>query len=86
MSWSGAFLLLVALVAVFNLLAWMRRRLGRFRAVAVVRPPASGSTSHGEALRRDWEAVNALKRAQDADADARARGWHQPDPPCEVEG
>ncbi|OIQ67092.1 hypothetical protein GALL_513290 [mine drainage metagenome] len=43
-------------------------------------------TSQGEALRRDWEAVNALQLAREAEADARARGWHRPDPPCEVEG
>ena len=85
MSWSGTFLVLVGGAALFNLLAWARRRLGRFRAVVVTRPAALSSASRGEALRRDWEATNALRLAQEADADARARGWHQPDPPCEVE-
>ena len=86
MSWSGAFLLLMAGAAIFNLLAWIRRRLGRFRAVVITRPRALSMSSQGEALRRDWEQTHALKLAQDADADARARGWHRPDPPCEVEG
>jgi len=86
MSWSGAFLLLMAGAAVFNLLTWIRRRLGRFRAVVITRPSTLSMTSQGEALRRDWEAVNALKLAREAEADARARGWHRPDPPCEVEG
>ena len=86
MTWSGAFIFLVVLVATFNLLALVRRRLGRFRAVVVTRPPAlSMAPSRGEALRRDWEACNSLERAREAAADPAARR-HLPDPPCEVEG